>query len=209
MKFLYQLYFVKKMDGQIDRYSILGMFRNQMFTMNLGVRKVEKSVEVAKIVTIINQDVPKKEMKWAGPTWLILHTLAEKVDESRFLEVRVGLLNTIYTICTLLPCPICATHAKKFLDGVNFDTIQNKEDLKRLLFEFHNLVSKEKNLPIFNYDNINMYETTVTIKVIQNFMHFFSKKSGSIRLISDDLHRTRTIVTMKTWFNENMKYFRP
>ena len=197
------------MDRQINMYSILGMFRNQMFTMNLGVRKVENVVEVPTVAPIINQDVPKKEMKWAGPTWLILHTLAEKVDESVFLEVRVGLLNTIYTICTLLPCPICATHAKKFLDGVNFDTILKKEDLKRLLFEFHNSVSKEKNLPIFNYDNINMYETAITIKVIQNFMFFFSKKSGSIRLISEDLHRTRTIVTMKAWFNENMKYFRP
>ena len=184
------------------------MFRNQMFTMNLGVRKVEKAVEVSNVVLVVNQDVPKKEMKWAGPTWLFLHTLAEKVDESRFSEVRVGLLNTIYTVCTLLPCPICATHAKKFLDGVNFDTILKKEDLKRLLFEFHNSVSKEKNLPIFNYENMKIYETAVTIKVIQNFMFFFSKKSGSIRLISDDLHRTRTIVTMKAWFNENIKYFR-
>ncbi len=184
------------------------MFRNQMFTMNLGVRKVEKSAEVPIVVPNINNDIPKKEMKWAGPTWLILHTLAEKVDESRFSEVRVGLLNTIYTICTLLPCPICATHAKKYLDGINFDTILKKEDLKCLLFEFHNTVSKEKNLPLFDYDKMNIYETTITIKVIQNFMVFFSKKSGSIRLISDDLHRTRTIVGMKAWFNDNIKYFR-
>ena len=199
------------MFRQIDMYIItnIQMFRNQMFTMNLGVRKVEKSTEVPIVVPKINNDIPKKEMKWAGPTWLILHTLAEKVDESRFSEVRVGLLNTIYTICTLLPCPICATHAKKYLDGINFDTISNKEDLKRLLFEFHNTVSKEKNLPLLDYDQIKMYETAITIKVIQNFMFFFSKKSGSIRLISDDLHRTRTIVGMKEWFNDNIKYFRP
>ena len=186
------------------------MFRNpnnmsgQMFTMNLVV---PKNTAVPIDVAPIKNDVGKKEMKWAGPTWLILHTLAEKVDEITFSEVRIGLLNTIYTICTLLPCPICANHAKRFLDGVNFDSIAGKEDLKRLLFDFHNQVSREKNQPIYNYDDLRIYQRTNTIKVIQNFMYHFSKKTGSMRLISDDLHRTRTITVMKQWFNDNMKYF--
>lgn len=190
------------------------MFRNstysknnsqQFFTMNLiSPRVVESTV---KDEPKPKTDEPKKEMKWAGPTWLILHTLAEKVEESVFNDVRVGLLNTIYTICTLLPCPICATHAKKFLDGINFDTIMKKDDLKKLLFNFHNQVSKEKNLPLYEYSGLSVYSTANTTMVIRNFMYHFSKKSGNIRLISEDLHRTRTIVVLKEWFNDNIKYF--
>jgi hypothetical protein len=33
------------------------MFRNQMFTMNLGVRKVEKVVEVSNVVHVTNQSI--------------------------------------------------------------------------------------------------------------------------------------------------------
>ena len=190
------------------------MFRNsnnnknnghQFFTMNLASPIIVESI--VKIEPNPKIDEPKKEMKWAGPTWLILHTLAEKVEESVFHEVRVGLLNTIYTICTLLPCPICAAHAKKFLDGINFDTITKKGDLKTLLFNFHNHVSKEKNLPLYDYSNLSVYSTANTTMVIRNFMYHFSKKSGNIRLISEDLHRTRTIAVLKDWFNENIKYF--
>lgn len=190
------------------------MFRNSInnrnnsqhfFTMNLAIPRVAEPIIVK---DEHKASEPKKEMKWAGPTWLILHTLAEKVEENEFSEIRVGLLNTIYTICTLLPCPICAAHAKKFLDGINFDTITCKEELKFLLFNFHNSVSKEKNQPVYSYDDMGVYNTTNTIMVIQNFMLHFSKKSGSIRLISDDLHRTRTIVVLKAWFNENIKHFR-
>jgi hypothetical protein len=108
------------------------MFRNsnkynQLFSMNMSSRSSENIPEPIRLPTI-NLETPKKEMRWAGPTWLILHTLAEKIDESKFNDIRVELLNTIYTICTILPCPLCATHAKKYLDGVNFNTIKNKEE---------------------------------------------------------------------------------
>ena len=191
---------------------------NQLFRMNLSPPSNSNSSNSMLIpesrtipepnrLSMTNLEAPKKEMKWAGPTWLILHTLAEKIDESNFNNIRVELLNTVYTICTILPCPLCAAHAKKYLDGVNFDTIKNKENLKYLLFEFHNSVSKEKNLPLYDYAKIDVYKTANTIVVIQNFMFHFSKKSGSIRLISDDLHRARTIIILKTWFNDNIKYF--
>lgn len=187
------------------------MFRNsnrnnQLFSMNLSSPNQNLTLEPIKFETV-NNVLPKKEMKWAGPTWLILHTLAEKVDEVGFKNIRVEFLNTIYTICTLLPCPLCASHAKKYMDGVNFNTINNKEDLKYLLFEFHNSVSKEKGLVLYNYDNMDLYKTANTMNVIQNFMIHFSRKSGNVRLLSDDLHRSRAIINLKAWFNDNIKYF--
>ena len=90
------------------------------------------------------ENVPKK-VKWGEPTWFLLHTLSVKVKESEFKNIRVELLNQIYAICTNLPCPDCANHAKNYLDGINFNTIQTKEDLKMLLYTFHNNVNKRLN----------------------------------------------------------------
>lgn len=187
--------------------------KKQLFSMKMsfnttGIEPIIMKPSVSAKETETS-NTPKKEMKWARPTWIFLHTLAEKIDEEKFHEVRLGVLDIIYTVCSLLPCPICATHAKKFLDGVNFNTIQTKQDLKHLIFSFHNLVSKNKNLEIFNELILDKYKDAITITVIQNFMVIFVKQSGNIRLISDDLHRRRKTIEIKQWFNENIHYFSP
>ena len=155
-------------------------------------------------------DDPKKKMLWGEPTWLLLHTLAEKVRDDKFSEIRKGLLDIIYTIATNLPCPNCSVHAKAHLDGVNFDTIQTKEQLKYMLFDFHNFVNKRKHFSVFEYNNLSeKYSKAITKNIIQNFMTNYERKSKSIRLIADDLHRQRLIVVMKEWFNANISYFYP
>ena len=84
--------------------------------------------------------IPK--VKWGEPTWFLLHTLSVKIKDSEFGRVRQDLLNKIYAICTNLPCPTCSQHAKTYLDGINFNSIQTKEDLIKMLFVFHNSVNQ-------------------------------------------------------------------
>lgn len=176
-----------------------------------GQRNIIGSNNIVRSLSQIvnNNQEPVREMLWAQPTWTLLHTLAQKVNEERFSEIRLELLNIIYTIVTLLPCPICAEHGKKFLDGVNFNTIVTKENLKYLLFDFHNLVNHSKHLPTFYYPDLIKYQNTNTNNVIRNFMFFFSKKSGTIRLIADDLHRKGINEGLKKWFNDNIQFFSP
>lgn len=153
---------------------------------------------------------PSKEenlMLWGKPTWYLFHTLAEKVIETRFLEIRAGLLNTIYSICINLPCPKCAEHAKKHLDGINFNTIRTKEDLKMLLFDFHNYVNSRKHYEIFKYEDLIVYEKAITKNIIYNFIVQFTKKSKNIRYLADDLHRERLSITLRDWFKENIGLF--
>jgi len=188
---------------------------NNRYIMNMNFVNSQKPVEKNKtniVVTpepIINQsETEKKEMKWAQPTWTMLHTLAEKVDNERFTEVREGLLRIIYMICTMLPCPICSEHAKEFLNGINFNTVVTKDNLRYLLFDFHNLVNSRREYKTFLFEDLIKYEQFNTNIVIQNCMFFFAQNSGSIRLIADDLHRKRSVVDIKKWFNENIKYFK-
>jgi len=165
---------------------------------------------------IIEKDIivePKKEikvMKWGEPTWFLFHTLSEKVKEETFPLIRKELLDNIYAICKNLPCPTCAEHAIQYLNGINFNAIKTKNDLKLLFFNFHNELNKKKGYPIFSYSELDdKYSKAVTISIIQHFMFFFKDKSKSIRMIANDFHRANLVVILKDWFNRNIQYFDP
>ena len=150
----------------------------------------------------------KKPMRWGEPTWFLFHTLAEKVKPEYFSEIRVELLNIVYTICSNLPCPECAKHAKQYLDSINFNTIVTKRDLQLMLHRFHNEVNRRKKFPEFPVEELNTkYSLANTVNIIHNFMPYFEDKVGSIRLIADNLHRSRVALQIKSWFNKNIGCF--
>jgi hypothetical protein len=152
------------------------------------------------------QQQPKK-MKWGEPTWILFHTLAEKVNENTFSQIRVELLNTIYSICANLPCPDCAEHATTYLNGINFKTIQTKEQLKYMLYTFHNTVNAKKGVELFPITHLDKYSQMNLINVIYTFIPFLQDKSNSIRMIANDFHRTRMVSQLKIWFNTYISYF--
>ena len=168
------------------------------------------------IPTIVN--LPKSEaiptppivgkVKWGEPTWFLFHTLSCKVYDANFSTVRQELLNNIYAISVNLPCPDCANHAKEYLDGINFNAIQTKEDFKKMMFLFHNSVNKRKGYPLFDYSDLDSkYNLAITNNIIINFMAHFSDKSRSIKLLATDLHRAQLCEVLKKWFNSNIQYF--
>jgi hypothetical protein len=157
-------------------------------------------------------DVPAKpkSMKWGEPVWLFLHTMAEKIREDSFSQIKDDFLKTIVTICANLPCPDCANHATQYMRSVNFNTIQTKKDLKDMLFRFHNTVNKKKGFPIFPYDQLDeKYSAAVTINIVRNFVSSFQQKNYSIRMIANDFHRSRAVSMINDWLNKNLIYFSP
>ena len=158
-------------------------------------------------IQIQSQPSQPKKMKWGEPTWILFHTLAEKVNENTFSQIRVELLNTIYSICANLPCPDCAEHATAYLNGINFKTIQTKEQLKYMLYSFHNTVNAKKGVELFPIANLDKYAQMNLINVIYTFIPFLQDKSNSIRMIANDFHRTRMVSQLKIWFNTYISYF--
>ncbi len=151
---------------------------------------------------------PKKVMKWGEPTWFLLHTLAEKIKPEIFDAVRPGLLDVIYSICINLPCPDCSNHAKNHLDSMNFKQIRTKEQLKNMLFEFHNIVNAKKGYPLFPRTELDSkYSAANTLNIIHHFMFFFEDKNRSPMMIASDLHRSRVTIVLKEWFNKHIQYF--
>ena len=157
---------------------------------------------------IVTEEPEKKRKIWGPAIWFLFHTLAEKIKEESFHYIRVELLNNIYSICVNLPCPVCSAHAKEYMEKINFNTIRTKEDLKNMLFQFHNNVNLRKNVYLFPREQLDeKYSKAVTINIIQNFINHFSDKYRSHKLIADDLMRSRITIILKKWFSNNINHF--
>lgn len=157
---------------------------------------------------VVNDDTKKPKMLWGKPTWYLLHMMAEKIQESRFQEIRQEFLNIIFLICSNLPCPTCAVHAKQYLERVKYQWIYTKEQLKQMLFIFHNDVNSRKGYAHFmDKDLDNLYSKSNPPVIIQNFINEFNRKNKSVRLLADDMNRQRIIDTLKVWFNKNITFF--
>lgn len=184
-----------------------GMVVAQPIKKNINVAPLNK---IESIIEDVSINGTGKKMKWGEPTWFLFHTLAEKVKEENFAQIRSELFDVIKTICMNLPCPDCAGHATKYMKGVDFSTIKTKQDLKDMLFSFHNTVNKRKGYEQFAYEELGAkYSAAVTKNIIYNFMTYFQDKHFSIRMIADDFHRGRLVSKLKIWFNDNIKYFEP
>jgi len=149
-----------------------------------------------------------KKMKWGEPTWYLFHTLAEKVREENFQQIKNGLLELITSICKNLPCPVCTEHATNYIQTTNIKRIQTKTQLKEFLFNFHNSVNKRKDFPIFLIEELQpKYSSANTIAIIYNFINAFQDKHYGPRMIANDMFRNRLVETIKKWITENIRYF--
>jgi len=166
-----------------------------------------KEIKQIKEVVPVSKNDPKK-IKWGAPTWYLFHTLAYKIKDECFSILKNELLNNIFAICRNLPCPKCATHASEYMSKINVNSIRTKEDLKYMLFRFHNEVNSRTGSPLFPYNDLDdKYSTAITINIIQNFFIFFQDKSFNVTNIANNMHRERMITSLKEWFKLNIQNF--
>jgi hypothetical protein len=165
-----------------------------------------------KEVTVVSKNDPKKndpkKIKWGPPTWYLFHTLAHKVKDEQFSFIKTELFQNIVLICRNLPCPTCAAHATDYMSKVNPKTIKTKDDLKNLLFQFHNEVNSRTGTPHFSYNELNdKYDSAVTMNIIQNFFVYFKDGSFNVTAIANSMHRDRITSQFKEWLKTNIYYF--
>lgn len=150
-----------------------------------------------------------KKVKWGEPFWNLFHVLSEKIiEDDYFIWKKTQFLNIVLIICRNLPCPDCATHATNYLNSTNFQTIQTKQQLKQFFYDFHNQVNIRRGVAFYPRESLDAkYSKGITINIVKEFMVHFENKHRSIHMISNDFHRGGIAVSLKKWFNENLKYF--
>lgn len=147
---------------------------------------------------------------WGPCTWFLFHTLAEKIKDENFENNKENLIKMIMRLCNHLPCPDCASHATSQLSNLNMNSIKNKEDLKNMLYSFHNIVNQRTNKPHFSKEDFNnKYKLAVTINIVNYFIKIWSRRTHNPKLMSEDLHRSRAVNDFIIWWNSNNHMFYP
>jgi hypothetical protein len=82
------------------------------------------------------------KVKWGPAVWFFLHTVSVKIKDEHFQQLRVELLDMIYTICANLPCPTCSGHAVDYLKSINYSMIKES----KFQFFMTSLVLEDKEL---------------------------------------------------------------
>ena len=196
--------------SRINQQQAVNAVKPQIITM-FNMTHVSNRHVQAPINAIAEQPAtvdPRNKILWGPPFWFFFHTLAEKVKPELFYENRDAIFGIVREICNNLPCPTCTSHATQYLNNINFNAIQTKQDFAMMLFEFHNSVNKRKNIPIFPYSELQpKYEKAIFINIVNHFMHFYKMEHRVIRLMSEDLYRRRSAKSILDWLHANQHIF--
>ena len=178
--------------------------------MNINVRRhtsVKLSTPVVPVTQPINNN-NNRQILWGAPFWYFFHILAEKVKPEKFTEIRTNIFGIIKEVCGNLPCPACTQHANTYISKLNFNSITTKDDLKMMLFVFHNSVNKLTNAPLFTIDELNnKYSKGNFINIINHFIHFYKLEHHAIRMMADDMYRKRSAKKILDWLHSNNNNF--
>uniref|UniRef100_A0A6C0LCI3 thiol oxidase n=1 Tax=viral metagenome TaxID=1070528 RepID=A0A6C0LCI3_9ZZZZ len=143
---------------------------------------------------------------WGPAIWIFLHTIAAKIKEDKYSAVAPQLFSFIQKICSNLPCPDCAAHARGFLSKIVFSRVATKLDLIRLLFIFHNSVNRRLKKQVFPIDNIDRYSKFSLVIAYNQFIGAFSTK-GNMKLLADSFQRKLITQELRKWFLANLQNF--
>ena len=143
---------------------------------------------------------------WGPACWSLLHTLAEKIKDDHFPIIGKQLFSQIILICHNLPCPDCSGHAKQFLSKIDPSQMKTKNDLKNLLYVFHNTVSSNKQKQLYRYENLDNYRNSNLINAFNVFSTTYNT-NGTLTMMSDNFHRQQVVSGIKRWLMQNLNHF--
>jgi hypothetical protein len=149
---------------------------------------------------------------WGKPTWIFLHTFAEKINEDFYIKNRKHIIKIVYSICEGLPCPICKTHAMAFMTRVTEKTVPNKNQFIAMFINFHNNVNLRLGKPKFDLKNYNIYKNKNIKIVFNDFKITYGKKYTSIlsrtaEEYNRELQRFALCKSLFEWLKANQLYF--
>lgn len=145
-----------------------------------------------------------KKQEWGNAVWLLFHTLAEKI-KPEYKEELIILVSHISSICNNLPCPECQSHASRTMNSINKSFIsQSREHLIDFLWKFHNEVNKFTKNTFYPKESLSIYERSITINVINNFINIMSKVANNQKTMLFGFHRALYMKQFISYIQQNM-----
>ena len=128
---------------------------------------------------------------WATYSWYLFHTIAQRINPVYFKHNRKMCLGVIFSICDILPCPVCRDHAVKYLYTNKFFNITTKQELIMFFFNFHNQVNSRlgKNLAVVK--DLNRYNYTNKNKLFHGFVNHMTARYYNIAYFTQSRRRNK------------------
>lgn len=143
---------------------------------------------------------------WATPTWYFFHTFAEKIHPV-FYKKNVGpCFNIIKLICYNLPCPDCRYHATNYINKISIHDVSTKEDLKFVLFTFHNFVNSRLGKQMYRWEQLDKYKRARKLPIYSLFLEKFSGGYATRRDFTQ-WHRHRAAQKVDSFMRRWWAYF--
>ena len=155
-------------------------FRNNNKNQIFNSIKNSKEITKNKKQNVNKKVMPDSRSYWGNPTWTLFHTIAEKINNSYYINNYMIVWGFIKDVCNHLPCPFCKNHAVKYVNLINMNDIKTKEGLKKVLFEFHNYVNRNSNKKTEDISILNRYKNANVSVVFPYFeQRFFRSYIGT------------------------------
>ena len=144
-----------------------------------------------------------KKAVWGPATWKLLHCMVLKVKNIEPQQL-IELKNIIMRIVSNLPCPYCTAHALSNIASSNFKMIQNINDLKLFMFQFHNKVNQQTNKRLITYDeHLPIYCDLKMQDVLQDFLNIYQSQMGGVTMMLYGFHRKQMLLDVFKYFKTN------
>ena len=127
---------------------------------------------------------------WGNISWILMHSLAQKVIEHKFFNCKEILIGIIFDICNNLPCPECREHAMQLLKSSKIDKISSKKELISFLCEFHNIVNNKLKKPIKSIEEVEKQYSKAKINMIViSFFKVYNSVVYNEKMLADSFRR--------------------
>lgn len=151
--------------------------------------------------------IRSRSRPWMNATWNVLHTIAEKINEEHFNAVRSSVFLIIKEMCGNLPCPSCAAHARSEMKKIKPEQIKTKNDLKLMLFHFHNRVNERLKKPLFKIEHLDKYKQYDLNDLLKKFFETWTLNSSNPRMMTVNYIKKNFLKKFDIWLRENQIYF--
>lgn len=146
---------------------------------------------------------------WGPHIWNFIHCFCEKINEDFFIKNKISVFIFLKNILFNLPCPICSSDSRIQFQKININIIKTKNDLKKLLFYYHNYVNNKLKKRVVNINCLNAYKGYNIHKCYKNFELVFLKKySFKLNIYSSMLvNKKYEQMKVKLWWYKYYKNF--
>tara|TARA_Y100000589_G_scaffold60075_1_gene50772 strand:- start:546 stop:1100 length:555 start_codon:yes stop_codon:yes gene_type:complete len=150
--------------------------------MNLGTIWSNKPAvnRVVRAPPVKNNPQPIKNVNsiatrsfWGTAVWYFFHTISCRINENFYNSNYEYIWGFIKKICHTLPCPYCQEHARKYISKISINQVRTKNQLKNVLFNFHNNVNSRIGKRVENISILDKYNRANIKKIFDLFENRF------------------------------------